>query len=144
MKVKDILKSKAKKIFTVTTENTVEQVVNELATNKIGFLVVMDLSGALAGVISERDVVHRCMSAKKDPVSVTAAEIMTPKSRLYTATDGEDVERIMATMTEKKIRHLPIVQEDMVIGVISIGDVIKYILEEKDEAIRSLTEYVSR
>jgi CBS domain-containing protein len=144
MKVKDILKSKSKKIFTVTTENTVEQVVNELATNKIGFLVVMDLSGALAGVISERDVVHRCMSAKKDPASVTAADIMTPKSRLFTATDGEDVERVMATMTEKKIRHLPIVQEEMVIGVISIGDVIKYILEEKDEAIRSLTEYVSR
>jgi CBS domain-containing protein len=144
MKVKDILNSKGRKIFTVTAETTVEQVVSELATNKIGFLIVMDPSGAISGVISERDVVHRCMSAKKDPAGITAGDIMTPKAKLFTATEEDDIERIMTTMTEKKIRHLPVLQDEMAIGVISIGDVIKYILEDKNEAIRSLTEYVSR
>lgn len=144
MKVKDILNSKGRRICTVTAEQSVEHVVSELASNKIGFLVVLDPSGALSGVISERDVVHRCMSAKKNPASATAGDIMTPKEKLYTAAENDDIERIMTTMTEKKIRHLPILQDGLVVGVISIGDVIKYILEEKDEAIRSLTEYVSR
>ncbi|MFA6439882.1 MAG: CBS domain-containing protein [Bacteriovoracaceae bacterium] len=144
MKVKDILDSKGRKIFTIMAETSVDQVISELATNKIGFLVVMEPSGALAGVISERDVVHRCMSVKKIPNSMTASEIMTPKTKLYTASEDDEIEQIMTTMTEKKIRHLPIVQNDMVVGVISIGDVIKYILEEKNDAIRSLTDYVSR
>lgn len=144
MKVKDILNSKGRRICTVTAEQSVDHVVSELATNKIGFLVVLDPSGALSGVISERDVVHRCMSAKKNSASATAGDIMTPKEKLYTAAENDDIERIMTTMTEKKIRHLPILQDGLVVGVISIGDVIKYILEEKDEAIRSLTEYVSR
>jgi CBS domain-containing protein len=144
MKVKDILNSKGRKIFSVTAESTVEQVVGELAANKVGFLIVMDPSGSLAGVISERDVVHRCMSMKKDPTALSAGEIMTPRTKLFTAVENDDLQHIMSTMTEKKIRHLPILQDDMVVGIISIGDVIKYILEEKDEAIRSLTEYVSR
>lgn len=144
MKVKDILDSKGRKIFTVVEDNTVEEVVTALATNKIGFLVVLDGSGSVAGVISERDVVHRCMSAKKDPAAVKAKDIMTPRSVLLTATEGDDIESIMTTMTEKKIRHLPIFNNNSVVGLISIGDVIKFILEEKNEEIKSLMDYVSR
>jgi CBS domain-containing protein len=144
MKVKDILDSKGRRILTVHTETSIEQIVAELSANKVGFLIVVDQSGALAGVISERDVVHRCMSAKKDPVQTRAAEIMTPKTQLFTATEQEDIESIMATMTGKKVRHVPVLQGDQVVGVISIGDVIKFILEEKNQEILSLKDYVSR
>ncbi len=144
MKVKDILDSKGRKLFSVPDHSTVEQVVGELAANKIGFLVVTNAGGAVAGVISERDVVHRCMSVKKDPSRTTAAEIMTPRAQLFTATETDDIEKIMTTMTEKKIRHLPIFTGDTLVGLISIGDVIKFILEEKNEEIKSLMDYVSR
>lgn len=144
MKVKDILDSKGRKIFTVAEDASVGTVVSELVTNKIGFLVVKNGSGDVAGVISERDVVHRCMSAHKDPAQMKASDIMTPKSVLFTASEGDEIESIMTTMTEKKIRHLPIFQEEKLVGLISIGDVIKFILEEKNEEIKSLMDYVSR
>ena len=144
MKVKDILDSKGRKVFTVSEQSTVESVVAELSTNKIGFLIVTNASGNVAGVISERDVVHRCMSVKKDPTQTKASDIMTPKANLFTATEQADIESIMTTMTEKKIRHLPIFQEEKLVGLISIGDVIKFILEAKNEEINLLKEYVSR
>lgn len=144
MKVKDILDSKGRKVFTVSDSSTVEGVVSELSNNKIGFVIVMNSSGSVAGVISERDLVHRCMSLKKDPAQMKASDIMTPKANLYTATEGDDIESIMTTMTEKKIRHLPIVQDEKVVGLISIGDVIKFILEAKNDEINLLKEYVSR
>ena len=144
MKVKDILDSKGRKIFSVADNATVEQVVTELTTNKIGFLVVKNSSGIVVGVISERDVVHRCMSVKKDPAQLKATDIMTQKSALLTASENDEIETIMSTMTEKKIRHLPVFTGEQMVGLISIGDVIKFILEEKNEAIKSLMDYVSR
>ncbi len=144
MKVKDILDSKGRTLFTISEEKTVDDVVAMLATNKVGFLIVVNSSGNVAGVISERDVVHRCMSTKSDPLRMKAGDIMTPKDKLFTATENDDIESIMSTMTEKKIRHLPIFQGDKLTGLISIGDVIKFILEEKNEEIKSLMDYVSR
>jgi CBS domain-containing protein len=144
MKVNAILNSKGRSVYSVVTDATVAHIITELSSNKIGFLVVLDKNGELAGVISERDIVHRCMGAQKDPAATTAIEIMTPLSRLVTASETDDIGHIMAVMTERKVRHLPILKDGTVIGIVSIGDVIKYILEEKNEEIRSLMEYVSR
>ena len=144
MKVKDILDSKGRKIFAVSENDTVDHVVTTLATNKVGFLVVQNNSGNVVGVISERDVVHRCMNVKLDPRSLKASDIMTPKANLHTASESDDIESIMTTMTEKKIRHLPIFQGEQMVGLISIGDVIKFILQEKNDEIKSLMDYVSR
>ncbi|MFA6455847.1 MAG: CBS domain-containing protein [Bacteroidota bacterium] len=144
MKVKDILDSKGRKVFTVKESATVEHIVSQLATNKVGFLVVMNDIGEVSGVISERDVVHRCMSVKQDPTHLKASEIMTPRTALSVAAEEDEIESIMATMTDKKIRHLPIFKGEELTGLISIGDVIKFILEEKNEEIKSLMDYVSR
>ena len=73
-----------------------------------------------------------------------ASEIMTPKANLITASEEDDIESIMTKMTDNKIRHLPIFQGEQLVGLISIGDVIKFILEEKNEEIKSLIDYVSR
>ncbi|MFA6467301.1 MAG: CBS domain-containing protein [Bacteroidota bacterium] len=144
MKVKNILDSKGRKVFSVKESATVEHIVSLLAANKVGFLVVLNDIGEVSGVISERDVVHRCMSVKKDPVQLKASEIMTPRASLSVASEEEEIESIMSTMTEKKIRHLPIFKGEELVGLISIGDVIKFILEEKNEEIKSLMDYVSR
>jgi CBS domain-containing protein len=144
MKVKDILNSKGRKIFTVTEHDSVNTAVAALATNRVGFLIVMSMDGTVAGVISERDIVHRCMSLKKDPEQLKVGDIMTPKSALITAAEDDEIEKVMTTMTDKKVRHLPVFQDEEVVGLISIGDVIKFILEEKNDAIKSLMDYVSR
>jgi CBS domain-containing protein len=144
MKVKDILNSKGRNIFTVTEHDSVNTAVAALATNRVGFLIVMSMDGTVAGVISERDIVHRCMSLKKDPEQLKVGDIMTPKSALITAAEDDEIEKVMTTMTDKKVRHLPVFQDEEVVGLISIGDVIKFILEEKNDAIKSLMDYVSR
>ncbi|MBP6672882.1 MAG: CBS domain-containing protein [Bacteroidetes bacterium] len=144
MKVKDILNSKGRSLFSVTEDSTIENTVAALAANKIGFLIVKDGSNAITGVISERDIVHRCMSAKKDPRTVTAKEIMTLREHLVTANEDQEIDEIMTLMTEKKIRHLPVFQGKELTGLISIGDVVKIILDDKNEEIKTLMDYVSR
>ncbi len=144
MKVKDILNSKGRKLFSVLEDATVETIVTELAMNKIGFLIVRNGANAVAGVISERDIVHRCMSAKKDPSVVTAKEIMTSREKLVTANEDQEIDEVMTMMTEKKIRHLPVFQGEELTGLISIGDVIKIMLDDKNEEIKTLMDYVSK
>ncbi|NUN69020.1 MAG: CBS domain-containing protein [Bacteroidetes bacterium] len=144
MKVKDILDSKGRAVLTVTAETTVERIVQLLSSKKIGFLIVTEHDGTLAGVISERDIVHRYLATGRTAASVTAAEIMTPAGTVVTTLESDNIEHVMKVMTERKVRHLPVVTDGVPAGVISIGDVIKYILEEKNEEIRSLMEYVSR
>ncbi|MFZ4618929.1 MAG: CBS domain-containing protein [Bacteroidota bacterium] len=144
MKVKDILNSKGRTLFTVHEDSTVEHIVAELAANKIGYLIVKGKDNTVTGVISERDIVHRCMSAKKDPANVTAKEIMTEREKLVTANEDQEIDEVMTMMTQKKVRHLPVFQGNELTGLISIGDVIKIILDDKDEAIKTLMDYVSK
>jgi len=141
MKAKDILASKGKEILTISEDATVFDVVTKLAAHKIGFLIVTNTQAGVAGVLSERDVIQKCISLQKEPAQMKAKEVMTPRERLVSATEEEDVQQIMNTMTEKKIRHLPIFDDDQLKGIISIGDVIKFILEAKDSEIKTLTEY---
>ena len=141
MKAKDILATKGKEIVSINEETSVFDVVTTLTTHKIGFLIVTNTKAGVAGVISERDVVHKCVSLQKDPAHMKAKEIMTPRGKLVSATEEEDVQSIMNVMTEKKIRHLPVFSGDQLTGIISIGDVIKFILEAKDSEIKTLTDY---
>jgi CBS domain-containing protein len=141
MKAKDILASKGHVVYTVKETETVLDVITKLVNNKIGFLVVFDSAEDVTGVISERDVVHKCIHHHKDPALVTAVEIMTKRDDLISAAEDDDIEKIMNTMTAKKIRHLPVFRDDELTGIISIGDVIKFILLAKNDEIRTLTEY---
>jgi CBS domain-containing protein len=141
MKAKDILASKGRVIFTIKENETVQDVVAKLVTNKIGFLVVFDSADNVSGVISERDVVNKCIHHHKNPSQMKAVEIMTTRENLISATEEDDIEKLMSTITEKKIRHLPVFKENQLTGIISIGDVIKFILLAKDEEIKTLTHY---
>lgn len=144
MKVKDILNSKGRSLFSVHEDSTVENIVAALAANKIGFMIVKDSANAVTGVISERDIVHRCMSAKRDPSTVKAKEIMTQREKLITANEEQEIDEVMTLMTEKKVRHLPVFHGSELTGLISIGDVVKIILDDKNDEIKSLMDYVSR
>src|SRR3990172_3649194 len=103
MKAKDILASKGKEILSIYEEASVFDVVTTLTAHKIGFLIVTNTKAGVAGVISERDVVQKCISLQKDPAHVKAKEIMTSREKLVASTEEEDVQAIMNIMTEKKI-----------------------------------------
>lgn len=142
MKAKDILATKGTSVITIPEETDVQQAVEELTRRKIGFLIVMNAGGDVTGVLSERDVINKCVSARKDPASCRVKEIMTPRERIVLGFEEDDLQSIMNTMTERKIRHLPIFRENALTGIISIGDVVKVLLESKDKEIQALSAYV--
>lgn len=143
MKAKDILLSKGNSVLSIQEDASVQQAVSELSSRKIGFLIVRNASGEVTGVVSERDVINKCVNQKSDPEKTLVKDIMTPKEKIILGFEEDDIESIMNTMTEKKIRHLPIFSGDQITGIISIGDVIKVLLESKDKEIQALSAYVS-
>lgn len=143
MKAKDIIASKGNTVFSISENSTVHQAVEMLVQQKIGFLIVKDEYENVSGVFSERDVVKKCIASKKDVEKVFVREIMTKRSDITTGTETDELENLMNVMTEKKIRHIPILASERVIGIVSIGDIIKHILDAKESEIKTLSGYVA-
>jgi CBS domain-containing protein len=143
MNAKQILDLKDNKIYQIREDAVVFEAIEELTKNKIGLLVVKNIAGDITGVISERDIIQKCLFPRKDPSMLTVREIMTPREKIVVAGEEDDIQSLMNTMTEKRIRHLPIFKGSEMSGVISIGDIIKNMLEEKEYEIKSLIEYIS-
>jgi len=143
MNAKEILDVKGRKIFSISEDATVSAAVEELANFKIGLLIIKNSRGDITGVISERDIVQKILHAKKETDKVRIKEIMTTKENIVVAEESDDIQSLMNTMTEKKIRHIPIFRGAELTGVISIGDVVKNMLEIKDYEIKTLIDYIS-
>lgn len=122
MKVSSMLATKQAEVITITPEKTVKTAVQILNQHNIGALVVLDATGKLAGILSERDVI-RVAGERDDVFSLTVGDVMT--HNVITGTPEDDVMSIANTMTEKRFRHLPIMKDDELVGIISIGDVLK-------------------
>jgi CBS domain-containing protein len=138
MTVARILAGKGREVFTTQPHRTMKEVVELLASKGIGAVVVADASLSVLGILSERDVVRVIAKngapALDDPVS----RHMTPK--VTTVTREESIEHVMQTMTEGSFRHLPVVEDGRLIGIVSIGDVVKRhvsVIESERQALRT-------
>jgi len=143
MKAKDILDVKGRKIFSISEMATVFDAVDELTKYQIGLLIVKNAAGTIVGVISERDIVKKWIHQKKEPITMIVRNVMTQREVLVAAAEEDDIQTIMNVMTEKRIRHVPIFRGMELTGIISIGDIVKNLLEIKEYEIRTLIEYVS-
>lgn len=141
MKVSDILKTKGNKIFTVTGDTTVYDALQMMAEKNIGALMVMD-GETLTGVISERDYARKIILKGKTSHDTEVNEIMTEEVIIVTPEDY--IEKCMSLMSEKHIRHLPVVVDNKVLGLISIGDVVMAIIQTQKETIDHLHTYISQ
>ena len=131
--VAEFLAGKGAAVYTVKADATVYEALELMAEKNIGAVLVTDQSGKLAGILSERDYARKMMIKGRDSRSTKVKEIMTtlvvsinPETRLRDC---------MSLMTEKRIRHLPVFQGDKLVGVVSIGDVVKSLLSEQDYVI---------
>lgn len=127
MNVRQILSTKRMHVITIGPGRQVREAVARLSKYKIGALVVVDEEGAPVGIVSERDIVRRA-ATDENVFSLLVADIMTRE--VVTGIPQDDIASVAHTMTEKRFRHLPIVENDELIGIISIGDVLK---AERDE-----------
>lgn len=143
MLARDILDLKGRKIFSISEEVRVSVAVEELVTKRIGLLVIKNMKGETTGVLSERDILQKCVLQKIDTAQIAVKEIMTGKERIVAASEEDNINHLMNIMTEKRIRHLPIFKGSDMSGIISVGDIIKNMVEIKDTEIKSLIDYIS-
>ncbi len=122
MKVSTILAKKGNKLITIAPEQSVKEVVALFAQHNIGAVVVLDDVGALIGIVSERDVVRQ-LNQRDDLLSQPVKELMTAK--VITCVPQDDLMSAASVMTERRFRHLPVVEQGKLLGIISIGDVLK-------------------
>jgi CBS domain-containing protein len=141
MFVADILKNKGNEIISVTADDKVGAALDLLASRHIGAVLVLNPNGSIAGIISERDVVHGLHKHGKDVLDMTVGELMT--TNVVTCTRNDPVVAIMGMMTQQRFRHVPVVEDDNLIGLISIGDVVKSRIEEAQAEVEALRLYIS-
>jgi len=140
MNVAAILKAKGHNVVTVRPDTTLEEVVRRLAQKRIGAIVVMGASGRIDGIISERDVIRviaeRGAACLEEPV----ARSMT--RTVQTCDVADTLDELMAIMTAGRFRHLPVVEDDALAGIVSIGDVVKHHIAEVEMEASALKGYI--
>jgi len=141
MTVAAILKHKGHQVTTVAPTVSVSEVAEVLATHRIGAVLVMDRAEQLLGIVSERDIVRSLAVNGARTLEMTAGQLMT--RALQTAAPTITVEQAMQMMTEGRFRHLPVVDDDRVVGLISIGDVVKARIMQQAHEVDSLRAYVA-
>jgi CBS domain-containing protein len=141
MLVKHILGEKGREIIAITADATLSEAARLLARKRIGAVVVRDETGALAGILSERDVVR---AVADESVSALARPVSAYMTRaVATCCETDSVEDLMEMMTIGRFRHVPVVDEERITGIISIGDVVKTRIAETVQEAASLREYIT-
>lgn len=138
--VSNLLDSKGYDVLTVKPDQAVHDAIEKMEEVSAGTSVVME-GGDVVGIISERDVIRKVVLLGKSIDKVNVQDIMT--SNLTTVTLETSLDDCMKLMTDKRIRHLPVLKDKTLCGIVSIGDVVKYLIVEKDFKIKNLETYIS-
>ncbi len=144
MTVQQILDSKGREICSIQPEATVFDALKLMSDLEIGAVMVMDGQGAVHGILSERDYARKIPLQGKSSRETRVTEIMTPAERMHTVAPQSTVEDCMVLMTAKQVRHLPVFENKRFVGLISIGDVVKAIISEKQSLIDQLSTYIDK
>ena len=141
MNVEAILRSKGRSVATIRPDETVGAAVEQLISRNIGALVVSGDGKSVDGIVSERDIVHGLTDRGADLLSLEVAEVMT--RNVVTCDLADTVDQLMAEMTNRRIRHFPVVEDGRLCGIVSIGDVVKSRLDEVEYEARSLRSFIA-
>ncbi len=140
MKIADVVRTKGTAVVTIAPGATVKQLIDSLAEHNIGAIVVSSDGHHIDGIVSERDVVRRLASMGPSVLEATVEQIMT--AEVKTATLDDPLEDTAATMTYARIRHLPVVAEGELRALVSIGDVVKFRIEQLTDERNQLIDYL--
>jgi CBS domain-containing protein len=141
MNVAAILKQKGRAVTTAPPSITLLEVAQRLAHKRIGAVVVVDAQGELAGIISERDIIRALSEAGPRCLTQPVSQNMT--RQVVTCQETDTLDELMAMMTARRFRHLPVVTDGALVGIISIGDVVKHHVAEIEMEATAMREYIA-
>ena len=141
MRIADILRTKGSQVATVTETTTVTAFLDELAVHNIGAMVVMGPDG-VRGIVSERDVVRKLHHRGPDLLGRPVGEIMT--TEMVTCSPEDRIDDLAALMTENRVRHIPVLDGGRLVGIVSLGDVVKHRMEELQAERQQLHAYITQ
>lgn len=141
MTIDQILNDKGREVFTVKSHETLHDVARMLDARRIGAVVALDDDGSIAGVLSERDIVRQMARNGEGALSMPVADAMT--RAVITVESTETMDNALQLMTDRRIRHLPILQAGRLIGVVSIGDLVKWKIAETEAEAEAMKSYLS-
>jgi CBS domain-containing protein len=136
MNIGNILATKGSKVITIHPEQSLKEAIALLTQHTIGALVVVDNAGKPVGILSERDIIHTADRSREAMLKQAIKDVMT--KNVVMATPHDDLQAVLKTMTEKRFRHMPVMDEGKLAGIVSIGDVVKAQLDEYRGAIDTL------
>ena len=140
MTVKTILSAKGGNVISIEPTATLEIAVRTLAEHRIGALLVLGPDRRVIGILSERDIVRTLAELGAAALAQPLSQVMTRK--VVTCSPSETISVIMERMTAGKFRHVPVLEQDQVVGIVSIGDVVKYRLHEMEHELAALRDYI--
>jgi CBS domain-containing protein len=138
--VREIIEAKGGDIWTIPPDTTVFDALKTMADKNVGALLVLD-GEAITGVLSERDYARKVILHGKSSKELQVSEIMS--SKVYFVSPTDNVDDCMALFTNKRVRHLPVLENEKLVGIISIGDVVKAVIAEQEFTIRHLENYIT-
>jgi len=139
--IRDVLKGKSREVWSTRPDATVYQAIEMMAEKQVGALPVME-NGQLTGIISERDYARKIILKGRSSKDTAVSEIMS--SPVISVSPQHTVGDCMRMVTENRVRHLPVLEGNRMVGMISIGDLVNWIISEQEETIRHLEAYISR
>ena len=142
MKISDVLRSKGGDVVTASPDDTVNALLTLLAEHRIGAVVVSSGDGAVDGIVSERDVVRHLQRSGTGVLEEPVRTIMT--ANVHTCTAQEEVSDLESRMTERRIRHVPVVEDGRLVAIVSIGDVVKYRIRDLAAERDQLEAYITQ
>lgn len=141
MKVRDILKTKGPEVFTIGEDKALSEAISILVNNKIGVLLVLNNEAKIIGILSERDIIKESHNKPETCWKSKVGDVMTRKVIVVEADD--EIDYVESVMTENRIRHLPVVHNKVLVGLISIGDIVKIQLSSTRYDNKYMMDYIS-
>ena len=141
MNVASLLNDKIGELITLKISNNINDAVNILSTNKIGVVIIVDDKNKLQGILSERDIIRGMGKSGVDIMQLPVAKLMT--ASVQTCAANSSIDSIMKSMTEGRFRHMPVMDGDNIIGMISIGDLVKSRMKELEGEANAMRDYIA-